>query len=246
VRREDVVELEEMNFNAWPALRNVELDGWLLRYAGGDSRRVNSVNILRAGVLPLASKIEQAEAAYRRWGRRCVFRLTPLADPEIEPKLIARGYVSEAPTFVQIAPTPSVARPVGVELSDRASESWIEAALLVRGMNGEAADVFRAQHRAVRVAGTWALAREGDEALACGCSVAERGWSGLLGIYVRKDARRRGLARKVTEALLNWGRAYGAERTWLQVEQGNRAALPLYTALGFRTAYEYHHWVQPN
>jgi ribosomal protein S18 acetylase RimI-like enzyme len=66
----------------------------------------------------------------------------------------------------------------------------------------------------------------------------------LLGIYVAKFARRRGLARRVSQALLAYASIRGATRAWLQVEQANAAALPLYAALGFRTAYAYHHRIR--
>src|SRR5258705_9917489 len=103
MRREDVSLLEEMNFNAWPALKEMRFDGWLVRYAGGESRRVNSVNVMAPSTRPLSAKIDEAEAIYRRWRRPCIFRLTPLADREIEPLLIARGYTLETPTYLQIA-----------------------------------------------------------------------------------------------------------------------------------------------
>ena len=38
----------------------------------------------------------------------------------------------------------------------------------------------------------------------------------------------------------------GARRAYLQVVATNMAALPLYEAQGFRTAYEYAYWVPPS
>ena len=244
MRHEELMLLEELNLNAWPALRTVHLDGWLLRFAGGETRRPNSVNMFRPSTLPLTDKIDAAEVTYRRWGRPCTFRMTPLVEAKLAATLDERGYSSEGGTFVQIAPTARTAMPDGVELCECASDEWIDAALAVRGVTGSERDVFRAQHSAIAVSAAWALVRENGEALACGCSTAERGWSGLTGIHVRKDARRRGLARKVTEALLSWGAAQGARQTWLQVDQTNAAAIPLYGSLGFRTAYAYHYRVE--
>src|SRR5262250_2490098 len=102
MRREDVTLLEELNFNAWPALRTLHYDGWLLRSTGGDSRRVNSVNCMTAGALPLGDKVATCEAIYRRWGYGAVFRLTPLADPALDTMLIARSYTLDKPTHVQV------------------------------------------------------------------------------------------------------------------------------------------------
>ena len=48
-------------------------------------------------------------------------------------------------------------------------------------------------------------------------------------------ARRRGLARRVTESLYAWAWQHGARFAYLQVVATNDAAMPLYAAQGFRT-----------
>lgn len=243
MRREDVAVLEELNFNAWPALKVVHYDGWLLRCTGGESRRVNSVNPFASGIIPLDQKIATAEAIYARWGRSPVFRLTPLAYPGLDEALAARKLVVEAPTFVQTAEIGARAAPHGVQIFARPERAWVEGAIAIRGFSGEASDVFAAQHHAVGVEGGWAIVTCADGPGAVGVVAIERGWAGLHGIYVAKSARRRGLALSLSEALLAYAFARGARRAWLQVEQRNTAALPLYAGLGFRTAYPYHHRV---
>lgn len=59
------------------------------------------------------------------------------------------------------------------------------------------------------------------------------------------EARRRGLARKVTESLHAWAWDHGARFAWLQVVATNAAAIPLYEAQGFRTVYSYEYRVPP-
>lgn len=242
--RKDIELLEELNFNAWPALRTVHYDGWLLRCTGGESRRVNSVNPLARGVVSLDEKIATAEAIYTRWGRNVVFRLTPLAEPELDVELAARGFVVDGATFVRTAKLDECAAVEDVRILARPDGPWIEAAVAVRGLSGEAATVFAAQHQAIGIETRWALVMLADTPVAMGIVAIERGWAGLHGIYVAKTARRRGLARRISGALLGCAHAKGAGRAWLQVEQANAAALPLYTGLGFETAYAYHHRVR--
>lgn len=244
MRREEIVLLEELNFNAWPALRTVHYDGWLLRSSGGDSRRVNSVNPIAAGSIGLEEKVATAEAIYARWGQRAIFRLTPLAGDGLDEALVARGYTLNAPTFVQVAETTAIAPADGVKLSDRVEGYWIDAALTVRGMSGEDAAVFAAQHRAIGIETGWAMIEENGATVAVGAVAVSRGWAGLHGIYVSKNARRRGLARRISEGLMGFAHAKGARRAWLQVEQTNTAALPLYAGFGFKTAYAYHHRIK--
>jgi GNAT superfamily N-acetyltransferase len=244
MRREDVILLEELNFNAWPALRTLHYDGWLLFSTGGDSRRVNSVNCLTPGAIALPEKIATAEAVYARWGRKAIFRLTPLAEARLDDMLVARGYTIDAPTFVQVAEATAYRQAGNVRVFTRAEDRWIAAALRIRGVDGEAAEAFASQHRAIGIETAWALIEDGGEPAAVGAIGVERGWAGLHGIYASKGARRRGYARSISEALIGFAHAKGARQTWLQVQQNNEQALPLYASLGFRTCYAYHHRVQ--
>jgi N-acetylglutamate synthase len=243
--RDEISLLEELNFNAWPALRTAHYDGWLLRCTGGQSRRVNSVNPLTRGVLPLSEKIKAAEEIYARWGRPTVFRLTPLAETELDGLVADKGYEIDGPTFVQVASLEASLRALEVVIAPRPEEAWIKAALSIRSLSGEDAEVFAAQHRAIGIESGWALIHsEAGAPVAVGAVAIERGWAGLHGIYVAKAARRAGIARNLSEALLAHAYERGARRAWLQVEQNNAPALPLYAGLGFRTAYEYHHRVR--
>jgi ribosomal protein S18 acetylase RimI-like enzyme len=244
--REEVLRLEEMNFNAWPALKTVHYDGWLLRCTGGASRRPNSVNCVRASTIPLGEKIEAAAALYARWRQRVVFRLTPLADEGLDLMLEQRGYAIEEPTFVQLAEIKPPASAFDAHIFICASDAWIEAAADIRGLTDEEASIFAMQHRTVAIDSAWALIKMNETPVAVGVVAIERGWAGLHGIHVAKSVRRQGLARKLSEDLLGFAYARGARRAWLQVAQGNAAALPLYERLGFHTAYGYHHRVGIN
>ncbi|MCF7643767.1 hypothetical protein, partial [Acinetobacter johnsonii] len=77
--------------NAWPALKEVLYDGWLIRLANGATRRTNSVNVIGPGRRPLKEKIAYAEAIYRDNGRPSYFRLLSNAEPELEQILDSRG-----------------------------------------------------------------------------------------------------------------------------------------------------------
>ena len=244
--RDEIKTLEELNFNAWPALRTAQYDGWILRCTGGQSRRVNSVNPFWPGLLELAGKVEAAEAIYARWGRKAVFRLTPLADEGLDDALAARGYVVEAPTLVQVADAAPYPASPKILLQERPDEMWLAAARALRGLSGDVAAHFDLQHRAVGVEARWALFVEEGQAIAAGVAAVERQWAGLHGIYVAQNARRRGVARIVSESLIGAAHGLGARHVWLQVEQGNTAARPLYAALGFGTAYAYHYRVWPD
>ena len=44
-----IQEIEELSMNAWPSLQTLLLDGWVLRFAAGYTRRANAVCPLFAG-----------------------------------------------------------------------------------------------------------------------------------------------------------------------------------------------------
>jgi ribosomal protein S18 acetylase RimI-like enzyme len=58
-------------------------------------------------------------------------------------------------------------------------------------------------------------------------------WVGLAAVHVVEEARRRGLARDLCEALLAWGGERGATRAYVQVLADNTAASRLYESMGF-------------
>ena len=57
----------------------------------------------------------------------------------------------------------------------------------------------------------------------------------ITNVAVYPEYRRRGIARRLMETALEWTRAQGASKLFLQVSTGNEAARQLYQSLGFST-----------
>jgi len=85
----------------------------------------------------------------------------------------------------------------------------------------------------------FAFVQQDGEPLAMAIGVVQGNHMGLFDVLVMPRARRRGLARRVTESLYTWAYAHGARFAYLQVVATNAAAMPLYAAQGFRTLYAY-------
>lgn len=92
--------------------------------------------------------------------------------------------------------------------------------------------------RIARPAG-FALLHDDALPIAAGLAIRDDPWMGLFEITVASEYRRRGLARMLSSALLQWGAAAGAERAYLQVVHDNQPAQALYRSLGFKPAYRY-------
>ena len=81
--------VEESGLNSWPALQQVLLDGWLLRFSGGYTKRANSVNALYDSHMDAEEKIRMCEVRYRERGLPAVFRITPFAVPSDLDRVLA-------------------------------------------------------------------------------------------------------------------------------------------------------------
>src|SRR3954447_25225235 len=69
-------ELEAVAYDFWRAPEVAELAGWRLRFAHGITGGANSVWPNGDGPLPLADKLERAEAWYRERALPTLFQLT--------------------------------------------------------------------------------------------------------------------------------------------------------------------------
>lgn len=235
--------LEERLVNAWPSLETQLVEGWLLRFANGYSKRANSASPLRPGAGLDAGLIDHIVAQFDRRGIRPCFRLTGLQAPETEAALAARGLIDFEPSLCLVAPLPQPEADAAICLDQAPSQAWIEQAAASYG--GDKADpvtlgaiVSRISNRA----GFATLCENGQDR-AWGFAVAERGHVGLYDIVVAPQARARGFGRRLVLALMRWGAASGADTAYLQVRTDNAPARRLYASLGFTLAYAYTHRV---
>lgn len=78
-------------------------------------------------------------------------------------------------------------------------------------------------------AGTWV-------GMAGGVVEDETAW--LISMWVAPEARRRGIGRRLTNAIVAWAREGGRPRIALHVETTNQAATALYRSMGFEPTGE--------
>ena len=91
-------------FAAGPPWRARDVAGWRLRFAGGYTKRANSINALGPDAQTDPATLEGLEAAYRERGQPPVWRLSPLAPPAIDGILAARGYRPIERSLLQVCP----------------------------------------------------------------------------------------------------------------------------------------------
>jgi N-acetylglutamate synthase len=237
-----ITTIEELSMNAWPSLQTWVYDGWVLRFAGGYTRRANSVYPLYAGRLDISEKIAACEKIYQDQGLPVVFKLTPANDASgLDRSLEERGYRFEAATSVQCLDLASFVSlsDAGVELSPSASRTWQEAFTRLSG-TPETQSAIHARLLGLIVAQTcYAGVTVDGQLAACGLGVLQNGYLGLFDIVTAAAARRQGLGERIVRSLLAWGKQEAAHTTYLQVMLNNPPALNLYAKIGYRELYQY-------
>lgn len=241
--------VEEACLNGWPALREVVFDGWLLRFADGHTRRVNSVNPIGPGSRDMREKVQYCETIYAAQGLPAIFRIPSIALPGLDAVLNTLGYApAEDETrvlYAVLGEQAGVAHDIGAaEIVEGApSEEWLGAYARLTGQGEPARLAHRKILQALSLPAAFAAIRSEDGGLA---SLAFGAMHHRIvcvnSVVTDVSRRRRGLSRLTVSAVLAWARGLGAEGACLPVAAANAAAIALYEGLGFRTEmYRYHY-----
>lgn len=222
VRTSQIRNLEHAAALAWPGAEHEWLDGWLLRFGGGHTRRANSAVPLEAWVSP--ATLPAIADWYAARGAPAL-----IAAPDRLLRL-PEGAPADGENVVMTAEPSPAATPAGVTIAARPDSAWrqvnrrnVPDDVLAAVVDGEVA--FATVPGVAAARGAVTAAPDGTR------------WVGLSAVHVSDHARRRGSGRAICEALLAWGADRGATRAYVQVLADNTAARTLYEAMGFRTQH---------
>ncbi|MEW1805070.1 GNAT family N-acetyltransferase [Pseudarthrobacter sp. NPDC080039] len=243
------VDLENAMDAAWPALEKQAAGGWILRAAEGVTQRANSVwprDLSGHSEQNLPALLREARSWYRSRRLPVIFQLfdTPAASA-LHQLLDAEGFTSQSETLVMTRRATDVRVPAGarpaVELSMEPSQEWLRVWWTVDGRGGE--DALAVAGKILRgCPSLYALARDDDGRPAAVGRLALPAGSNQGGLYCMAtlpEARRRGFAAAILQALLQAGAEHGAAGFWLLVTAANHGAQKLYAKAGFRETARY-------
>ncbi|MFW6092609.1 MAG: GNAT family N-acetyltransferase [Pseudomonadota bacterium] len=231
--------VEEASINAWPAMQQMLVDGWLVRLAQGFTKRANSVIPLYPGTTPLAGKVRFCENVYARERLRSIFRLTSSDEHrELDAYLADRSYRRQDPTDVLTLPL-EVAFEPSPDLCLLTTERWLEVYGALTGMPDNARSLHGTILRGIPLPCAYGAIGSPEAPLACGLAVLEQDLVGLFDVVTHPEARRAGHGSALVVSLLAWAREQGARRAYLQMVADNHAARGLYRKLGFEPLYQY-------
>jgi GNAT superfamily N-acetyltransferase len=239
--------IEEACWNAFPALKQVLLAGWIVRFAEGLSRRANSVNPLGPVCADSAAVIAAAESLYRGQGQPAIFRLPTIVDPALDQTLAAQGYTAEGESCVLYGALDGLAAQPGpaVRLLPSPTPRWLAAMAWMQGHTAAQRATYRRIVRAIAIPSRFALFAVDGAPAALAYGAIHDGLLCYESVITAPLHRRQGLSRRVIAALATWARDSGASGACLEVEANNAPARALYARLGLAELYRYHYRREP-
>lgn len=236
--------IEEACCNAWPALRQVWLGDWLLRFAPGVSRRANSANPLRAGAGDVDALVAEGTPLFRAQGLPMLVRVLTLLDPAVDRRLAALGFTAEGETLVLHGGMAAAARgrDADVRIEPRPGADWLAANAAFRGLDGEQDAVYRRIVGAIAVPAAFLELRVDGAPVALAFGVRHGGLLCCESVITAAEHRGRGYSRRLMTTLFDWAAAQGANGVCLQVQADNDPAVRLYKGLGLTgERFRYHY-----
>lgn len=238
------------------------LDGWILRFSRGFTKRANCIVPLYASTQSRPDrdthldKLRYCENLYAREQQQTIVRLTTIDesapdaaaagdDPHsLDAVLAERGYTAQERTLVLTRELTHI--PHGNDtVTLLPLDEWLSAYSALTGTEEPARTLHKFILRGIAGECGCAVISRNGEPVACGLAVVERELVGLFDVYTRPELRQQGLAENLVAGLLNWAENQGAQRAYLQVLRDNTPALRLYRRLDFLLSYEYWYRIAP-
>lgn len=250
-RRVDAEELERIAARTWPAPTTEPLGDWLLRYGEGFTSRANTALVTGDPGTDLPAALDRVVAWYRSRNRRPAVQLPLPAADDVDAHLDAAGWPAAPSVHVLTASLAETSTPapkagtdeLGLEITRDPAEDWLAVAGARKGSLPAAARAILTGPE-LRAFAEIRQTTSG-RLVAIGRGAISDGWLGVTLVEVVPELRRRGLARWILRALVDWAVEHGATDAFLQVEAHNEAARALYRDAGFRLHHTYRYRRHP-
>jgi ribosomal protein S18 acetylase RimI-like enzyme len=240
----DYVAIEYASFAAWPAFEQMDMGTWLLRFAGGYTKRANSVNVLGHDEGSIAEHVTRCEDQYNQRTMPCIFRLLSFIDnSSIEAILDSRGYHPGERSLVLFQALEGKGF-VSDSLVRFQPEPWMDVYCGLSGKSAQDSDKHRQMIKSIQGKNLLVVLRKHGQDVSCGLGVICGRFFGIFDIVTHSDHRNRGYGTELISGMLSWAISEGAETAYVQVVAENAPAIRLYNKLGYEQGYEYHYRIQ--
>jgi N-acetylglutamate synthase len=243
IASEDVRRVERLHVRAWPALETTNIQGWLWRYSGGESRRANSVSTVDFSGGDPALALDEVEARYRARSAIVQVHTYDLSAPaDIVDLLQVRGYGAGETTLTMAKAVGTSNPSADVEVAAIPNPKWREVYL---GAISESRRRVNARILgAVPQPCAYFSCRREGQVISTALCVTDGDFAVVECMATRAEARRQGGAAAVLRSLEAWAAARGARTLALQAVAVNAPAVALYTRFGFVAVATNRFWVK--
>jgi GNAT superfamily N-acetyltransferase len=231
--------IEEAGLNAWPALRQMLYDGWVLRFSQGYTKRANSANALYPSAIGTREKVAFCEAQYRARELRPIFRITPFAPADLDSILEARVYEEIDATLVLHLDLSQFTLPPSEPVREIPLDDWLPIYCRLKSSSLKEHRTHREILEAIPGRCHYASLAVSGEAVSCALGVLEDTFFGLFDVVTAPEHRKKGYGTQLISSMLGWARENDARHAYLGVVELNSPARRLYDKLGFQEAYRY-------
>ncbi|MDO4686947.1 MAG: GNAT family N-acetyltransferase [Corynebacterium sp.] len=239
IRNSDIRAVEQATAAAFPGIRHIWHNGWLLRAGDGITERSNSAAPLGASAGFSEVPIAEIRAFYHRHNMPArilipdrIARSAEIACAhwKFGPEILVMTHSLEEISVTEL--------PEGFEfrVDSQPDEDW----LAMYHFRGAPLPVHVLNLLRKTIEGNMVFARltcnNQTVAITRGTvteSADGRRWLGYSAVEVAPAFRRRGLGTLLGQAMLHWGQSCGATDAYLQVIASNTAGIGLYEKLGF-------------
>jgi N-acetylglutamate synthase len=240
--------VEETCLNAWPAVSQVLLGDWLLRFSRGLSRRANSANPLRAEVCDIGACLAAFESLYRAQQLPAIVRIPSIINASAERRLEQAGYAAEGETLTLYSDIETVVsrKDAGCEVLTTPSAGWLVAMAAMQGRTEAENATYAEIVRSIAIPSGFAMARSDGQITALAYGAIHDDLLCLESVITDQRHRGCGHARRLLATLIGFGAQQGAKGVCVQVLAENAPGRALYHSLGLKEElYRYHYRREP-
>jgi len=235
--------IEELTMNAWPSLQTIFLDGWIIRIAGGYTKRANSINPIYSFENNLDEKNKYCENVYRKNKLPVVYKIIECEEQIIiDKRLEELNYNKIDLTSVQIINNLNHQNyNIGKVIFDNEfTDDWKNCFYCCANIkNNEIIDIIESMLKNIKHDIINVYKIEKGTFIGCGFGVIEKDFIGLFDIIVNEEFRGKGYGKELVESILSKVKETGVKKAYLSVVNNNLIAKNLYEKLGFKEIYKY-------
>ncbi len=248
--QEDVIKLQEIATNAWPAKEYFFLNGWILRFSNGATSRANSVLPVHYYGNDLETDLLKVEDAYRAHGLNPIYMLHDYYQPsDLHSRLLSLDYYPSSysmdimGTNVEKFPRLKIRNEFELISSAERTEEWTDAffRLATDRTPNDLLNICEIMDRIRIPLKNYLSVIFEKKVVGIVLGILDGEYLAIMDLIVDKKYRRRGIATILLTNAIKWCKCNSGKYVYLQVVKENTGAVKFYSMLNLKPWYSYYY-----